>query len=294
MRSSLPYLAYAVPVAIVAMVAQPVRQERFGRPALEFRVRTIEVVYSDRPGGGQGAILRGEPFELDVGLVNRKNGPRAKVESDWFSGVSFTIRPGRMFDKSPAPSVAITCEEPAVIQERDVEDYGDFLVLGREGHRWVRCHLNLKGLELAAGVYTLRAEWGPNAKLKAYPDAFFIEPPSTWDFEYRDVLTEADLLDFDIHMAYRAFYDRQRSDEALAFLNDLLARRPMSAIALGQRAAVLMATGACREAVADQQRAIYALKSGADPRRKPRSIDESDDAQRITRLQESIDRAHCK
>lgn len=301
MNSWLHSLAWIVAVGIASTGAQPVREERFGRPALEFRLHTIGLVYSDQPARGWGALLRGEPFEIDLIVINRNNGPRARLETDWFNRAYLTMRPGRMFDASPAPWIAVTCESPSLLQKIDVEDLGEFLLFGRDGSQVVRCHVNLEHLTLPAGVYTLRVEWGPHAKLDTYPDTFYRQPPFTWDFEYRDVSTEADRLDLNLHQALRALNDRHQPDEALLFINDVLALRPTSTVALSLRADIQMANGACREAVADWQRAIHVLRNRGDlsrepaaPSQKPGEIDEPDDTQRITIWQRKIDRSSCR
>ncbi len=291
MSNCLLCLGSAVPLGVLFLSAQPAKEEAFGRPTLQLQLHVIDVDYGDQNVHGAGALLRGEPFELDVAVVNGNNGPRAKVESDWFNRMLLTIRPGRMFEEAAAPAVAVSCvEPPEVIQEADVEDRGDHLLLGRDGYRYVRCRANPDQLKLLRGVYTLRVEWGPGANVGAYPDRFHQNPPFKLEFEFRDVSTDVERLDFDLHMAYRAWRHRQRGDEALEYINNVLVREPFSTAALVMRAEIQAAKGACREAAADWQKAAQAMRTGMDVSDKRTAALAFDDRQQIaTRWQGKAD-----
>jgi len=71
---------------------------------------------------------------------------------------------------------------------------------------------------------------------------------------------------------------RTMAARALEFINQVLARPPMSTTALSMRAEILAPKGACRDAAADWQQAAQALRGGLDVSNKrlaaPAEIDE--------------------
>jgi hypothetical protein len=253
-------------VGIAAAAAgQPMKREAFSRPSLQVRVNALWPEYSDQHVKGAGMILRGEPLEIDVAVLNQAEGPRAKVEADWFARIALTIRPGRQFEERLEPATKVDCDGPPVtVEEHDVQDQGDHLVLGRDGRRWVRCRASLDQLKLVPGRYTLRVEWSAQANLVSYPDRFKQIHPFMFEFEFRDASTDAEELDLSLHMAYRAWHDQRRPEEALVFISQALARQPASSTALVLRAKIRAAQGDCRNAAADWQQAAHVIRSGLD------------------------------
>lgn len=80
--------------------------------------------------------------------------------------------------------------------------------------------------------------------------------------------SDADELDLYNHLAYGAFHDRQKLDEALDLVDRELSRHPSSTTALILRGEILAAQRACQGAAANWERVASAPETGVECRKQ--------------------------
>ena len=95
-----------------------------------------------------------------------------------------------------------------------------------------------------------------------------LQMPIIFEFELRELVTEADQLDQMIHLAVRAI-DEGRLPAAAKLLDSALALEPLSSLALILKGRLHVVSGACAAAAAAWQLAANVLENGTDSRRQP-------------------------
>src|SRR2546425_10026756 len=90
----------ALSAALVAIISSTVStaQQPLFRAALAIRLVWADVDFGSQNILGQGVVLRGEPLLIDIGIINRYQGPPAAAEIDWPQRISGTLRRGGRFE----------------------------------------------------------------------------------------------------------------------------------------------------------------------------------------------------
>lgn len=250
---------------VVAVPTVGFAQARF-RAALSGRLDTIDVDYGP-PVDAQGVILRGEPLVLEIGIVNRYDGPPATAEADWPGRVIGTLRRGGRFeDGSDATKVPLTCN-PESMRSRGSVTAGGFVTLEPRGYQLIRCRLSADTDSLSPGRNTLSIEWAQSVDPTLVDVERVPGMPSplrdVLDFEFREVVTPEDRADLWIHLANRALLDNELND-ALQWVARVLRGHPSSTAALFIRGQIQAARGSCRDARADWDRVVEIVEKNAD------------------------------
>jgi hypothetical protein len=236
------------------------------RAALVTLVSQVAIDYGDERILGQAVVLRGEPLYFDVGIVNPYHGPLAGAERDWLRRVAVTLFHGDRFDSQRRFVSNVVCESNAsLLRSEDTEDAADLVLLRTNGAQFYRCRVDPAKYGLEHGPYTVSTQWKADAiEPHVLRQEYESREPSVLTFEFRDIRSPGDALDLDIHLAWRAFHERNDPADALRLAERVLAREPRSTTALIVRGRAHAALGRCREAQDDWLQVATIVEGGLD------------------------------
>jgi hypothetical protein len=284
-------------LAAVLLASEPVAAQRPPfRAGLAVLVHWVEVEYGDQVFDGQALILKGEPLEIDVGVVNSFRGPSAGAEVDWRSKIAITLSRGGRFDTGRPLVADLQCEDNSVIlRSARTETQDGTLVLGDSGQQFYRCRFDTEALGIHPGSYTIEVRWlGSVLNASPFRHEYRSVEPAVIQFELRDILSASDLLDRDLHLAVPALNDNEPF-EAERLANDVLARNAASSTAHIIRGRALVASGRCQQARANWHRAAAIVAGASDPlNRRQRRFSPHERETIAKGLQEEANRLPCR
>ena len=241
-------------------------QKAMFRASLNVHLLWFLTDYGDQSIEGQGMIFAGEPMVVDIGLVNRLDGPPAGAEHDWFQRITATLYPGGRFEFERANGVPFKCVPESTRSIKVVTETARVIV-GAQGSQYIRCRSDLAEYDLAPGRYTIEVAWSNAADMNLFTRRDDGREPSyltgIFPFEVRAVGSEGDRLDLLNHLAAHAEADG-RFDDALQLTDQGLARNSANVTALLTRGRVHASQGLCALAAHDLQMAAETIESGRD------------------------------
>lgn len=257
---------FAAALIVGSIASVQTRQQAIFRAALAIRGSWMLAEYGDQKVRGQALIMRGEPLELEIGIVNPFAGPRAGAERDWLLKASLTVARGELFDTNRSVIGSLDCMvNPLPVRNENAVSSETVVILGNAGEQFFACRFDTG--TLPAGPYTIEARWSAANGTDELRNDYESLVPTFVPFELREVRSLEDGLDRDIHLALRALRLELPAD-AENLTTQMLSREPSSISALILRSRARQATGRCRDAQRDVQLAADLIETGGDKRHK--------------------------
>jgi hypothetical protein len=255
--------------SVVFLWSRPLdAQKAMFRASLNVQMLWADVDYGDQRVRGQGLILAGEPMVVDIGVVNRLDGPPTAAESDWFQRITSAIYPGTRFETERSRPLPFKCVPESTRSSEVVEETNRVILDSRGGFQYVRCRVDLGEYNLAPGRYTLAVTWSDAADMNQFTVLPGVHRSPSYltgifEFEFRTVASEGDQLDLLNSLAAQAEAEG-RHDEALRLAEQGLTRNRTNVTALFVRAKARASQGSCALSARDLQVAAEIIESGRD------------------------------
>jgi len=226
-------------------------------------------VYGDDSVQGEAMVLRGEPLVLDIGIRSLYPEVPAAAEADWPQRISVHLARGDFFDHDVRSALPLQCATGSM-RDSGVDRSPGYVGLQPGGFSDIRCRVpDAAVAALAGGTYVITIDWTLDDDAQRFrEEKGVIEPripllSGYTVFELREVRSGADELDLLDHLALHALREGDFS-RAVQVANELLRKKPSSFGALATRARARAASGNCRQARADWERAATILERNED------------------------------